>query len=82
MPNELESYALTLVKSIISGKPLPDDVTPEQSAAAHKRQADMLIELVVFLLNHYVSRGYSGVTLGAVLLRTVRVWWAEHLPTK
>lgn len=79
MPNELESYAVTLVKSMLGTKDLPADATDEQRASAHRRQAEMLIELFRFLLDHYLIAGYSGTILSLALLRAVRVWTSEHL---
>lgn len=67
MPEELQSYALTLIRSILGAS----DVTPEMDEAQrgryHKRQAELLTELNTFLLDHYAASGYDAGALGLAL---------------
>lgn len=87
-PNELESYALSLVRAMLNVRDLPaDDDTSQQvgqevaaqRASAHKRQAEMLTELTAYLLDHYVLCGYSGIILAHALLAQTRKWALEQL---
>lgn len=59
MPEELQSYAVTLVNAILSAKELTSTTFPEQRAKGNKHQAEQLSELVTFLLEHLHASGYD-----------------------
>ena len=79
-PNELESYAVMVVRAILGAKDLPADATDAQRGAAHRRQAEMLVDLLLYLMDHYAIAGYSVVTLTHAVMQGLRQYAREHLP--
>lgn len=74
MPEQLQSYAITLVMSILSAQDITPETPDDLRGKMHKEQTARLNALVTFLLDHYAASGYTADAIALAVRQAVINW--------